>query len=109
MRVIDQHISSFSQLADVLVELFVARFVVRGVDEHFVFGLKPEPQAPLWMVEPHALNRAIIEGGAESFIEIHEFAVGRHFVHVHGEIRVGHLLFNRTLQAHGAAGRVEDK
>ena len=60
------------------------------------------------MVEPHGLHGAAFELGA-AFVDVAELAVRGHLTHVHGEIWIGHLFFQRLLQTARAAGRVKDE
>ena len=52
LRVVDQHIGTFGQFADVLIEHGMPRLVVGGVDDDFVFGFQTETQASLGMIQP---------------------------------------------------------
>src|ERR1700682_729112 len=48
------------------------------------------------MIEVHAV-----------FVDVVKLALGQHFVHVHGKVRVGHLLFNGALRPSRAVRRVK--
>ena len=103
LRVVDEQISAFSQLAYAFIEHRIAWLIVRGVDDDFALRFHAETQTTLWMVEPHGLHGAIFKLGA-AFIDIAELAVRGHITHVDGKIWVGHLLFQRLLQPARAAG-----
>ena len=108
LRVVDQQVSAFSQLADAFIKDGIAGLIVRGVNNDLALGFHAEAQAALRMVEPHGLHGAAFKLGA-AFVDGAELAVRGHVTHVHGEIWVGHLLFQRLLQAARAAGRVKDE
>src|SRR5579871_1651338 len=58
------------------------------------------------MVQPHALDRAVVKGHAAFFYAV-ELPVRRHLAHIHRKIRVGHLRLNRPLQTAGAVRGME--
>jgi len=106
--VIDQQVGALGQLADAFIEHRIAGLVVRGVDQGLALCFHAEAQAALRMIEPHGLHGAIVERGA-AFVDIDELPVRRHLTHVHGEIGIGHLLFQSLLQPARAAGGVKDE
>jgi len=108
LRVIDEQVRAFSQLADALIKDRIARFIVRGVNNDFALSFHAEAKAALRMVEPLGLHGTAFQLSA-AFVDGAELAVRGHVTHVDREIWVGHLLFKRLLQAACAAGRVEDK
>src|SRR5579864_1609172 len=85
LRVINQHIRSFCQLADAFIKYGMAGFVVRGVDQHLSFGLQTETKAALRMIQPHGADSAIVKGN-RPFLNAVEMATRRHFTHVHREV-----------------------
>src|SRR5579884_1245721 len=86
----------------------LARLIVSGVNQHLAHWFHPETKAALWMVEPFGFHSAMVKLHA-AFINVGELPVRRHLTHVHGKIRIGHLLFQGLLRAAPAAGRVENK
>jgi len=60
------------------------------------------------MVEPLGVDGAMVKGDT-AFANVGELAVRRHLVHLDGKIGIGHLLFQRGLQAARLVGRVEDE
>jgi len=108
LGVVNEQVGAFSQLADAFIEDRIARLVVRGVNNDLALGFHAEAQAALRMIEPLGVYGAMIERGA-AFVDIGELAVRGHLTHVHREIGIGHLFFQRLLQAAGAAGGVEDE
>ena len=108
LRVVNEHVSAFSQLADALIKHRIAGLIVRGVNNDFALSFHAEAQTALRMVEPHGLHGAAFKLSA-AFVDGAELAVRGHVTHVHGEIWVGHLFFKRLLQTARAAGRVKDE
>src|SRR5882724_1841673 len=108
LGVVNEQVGAFSQLANAFIEDRIARLVVRGVNNDLALGFHAEAQAALRMIEPLGVYGAMIERGA-AFVDIGELAVRGHLTHVHREIGIGHLFFQRLLQAAGAAGGVEDE
>ena len=58
LRVVDQQVSAFSQLADAFIKHRIARLIVRGVNNDLALGFHAEAKAALRMVEPHGLHGA---------------------------------------------------
>ena len=108
LRVVNEQVGTFSQLADALIKHGIARLVVRGVNNDLAFSFHAEAQAALRMVEPHGLDGTAFKLGA-AFVDSTELAMRGHITHVDREIWVGHLLFKSLLQATGAAGRVKNE
>jgi len=106
--VIDEHVSAFSKLADVLIENGMAGFIVCGVDQDFAFGFHAEAETSLRMVEPFGVDGAMIKLNA-AFVDIGKLAACGHLTHVDREIGIGHLLFESLLQSARAAGGVKDE
>jgi hypothetical protein len=90
------------------VEKRLAGLIVGGVNQNAFAGLHTEAEAALGMVQRHGAQGAVLHGHL-AFSDVVEVAVRRHLPHVHGEIRLVHLLFQHTLQAAGAAGGVKEK
>ena len=103
LRVVNEHVSAFSQLADAFIKHRIARLIVRGVNNDFALRFHAEAKTALRVIEPHGLNSAVFKLGA-AFVDSAELAVRSHITHVDGEIWVGHLLFQRLLQSARAAG-----
>src|SRR5579872_5694781 len=108
LRVIDEQVGAFGELAYVLVEDRMSGFVIRRVHDDLIIGLNAEAQAALRMVQPHRLDHAIIERDAV-FFDVVEVAMRGHLAHIDGEVGVAHLLFDRALQATAAARRVKEE
>ena len=108
LRVIDEDVRAFRELAHVLVEDGVSRLIVSGIDNHFIFGLNAEAEASLGMIEPHGLDNAIVECDAV-FFDVIKMPVRRHLTHVHRKVRIGHLFFDGPLQSAATAGGMEEK
>src|SRR5262249_55352899 len=73
-----------------------------------VLGLDAETEAALRMIEPLGVDHAIVEGQA-AFLDVAKLAACRHFIHVHREIWVRHLFFERAFQPATPAGGVKDE
>jgi hypothetical protein len=106
LRIVDKYVGAFSELAHVLVKQVVARFVIGGIDQHSFRSLDTESEAALRMMEPFRLQGAVIELHL-AFFDAEELAFRGHLAHVHREVGIGHLAFDRVLQAAIAAGGME--
>src|SRR5581483_9038545 len=89
--------------------LLVARFVVRGIDEHPVLGLEAESQAALGMIQPRRLDANAGFHIEASVFDIAELAPRAHLVKIHRKVGRLHLLRHDLFQAGLAAGRVKVK
>src|SRR5438270_8360126 len=64
LRVVNQQVSAFSQLADAFIKDGIAGFIVRGVNNDFALGFHAEAETALRMVEPHGLDSTAFKLGA---------------------------------------------
>lgn len=108
LGVINEHVGTFGEFADVAVKNGMAGLVVGGVNENSVVGFEAEAETSLGMIEPHGLHNAIVKFNP-LFFHVVKIAMCRHLAHIDWEVGVGHLLLNGALQATSAAGGVEEK
>src|ERR1051326_3902226 len=74
LGIVNEQVSAFSQLADILIKERIAGLVVRGVNNDLAFSFHAEAKTALRMVEPHGLHGAAFQLGA-AFVDIAELAV----------------------------------
>ncbi len=107
LRVVDQDVGAFGELAHGLVEVRVAGFVVGGVDQNAFFGFEAESHASLRMIQPRGFDPGAIGHGQASIVDVVEVELRLDLVEVDGEIRRGHLFGHYLLETTRATGRVE--
>src|ERR1700733_4386753 len=107
LRVIDQNVGAFGQLAHAFVELRIARFVVGCVHQHAFFRFDPESQAPLRMIQPRGLDADAVFHVDASVFDIAKTALRAHLVEIHRKVRRRHLLGHHLLNVASPSGRMK--
>src|ERR1700683_1688046 len=109
LRVVDEHVRAFGQLAYSFIEFNVAGFVVGGVDENSIFGFDAKSHATLRMVQPRRLQLdAIFHRDAAGF-DIVEVTMRRHLIEPHGKVRRSHLIGQDLLETASSRGTLKEK
>src|SRR5579864_9646548 len=109
LRIVDQNVGAFSQLAHGFVEVGITGFIIRCVDQHAFFGFEAKSHAALRVVEPCGLDLDAVAHGQASIFDIVEVALGFHLVEVDRKIGRSHLLGKNLLQPALAPEGVKDK
>src|SRR6476646_5360795 len=77
LRVVNEQVSAFSQLADALIKHGIAGLIVSGVNNGLALGFHAKAQTALRMVEPHGLHSAAFKLCA-AFVDSAELPVRGH-------------------------------
>src|SRR5579864_1092571 len=87
LRVVDQYVGAFRQLANAFVEFRISRLVVGGVHKYAIFRLNAESKAALRMVQPLSLDSDSVFHVEAAVLYVVEVAAGAHLIQVDREVR----------------------
>ncbi len=99
LGVVDENIGSGGELPQTLVELWIARFVVRGIHNGSDRSLNSKAETPLRVMQPPRCNSRAGKLELVATADFCKLAPCRHRSEIHGKIGIRHLRLKDALQA----------